>query len=153
MPERIIVDLFNAYLQNRNVTANNPDGLDSILCPLCLTEIPRKDVVERVVQLEHIIPQHSTGETEHIRVGVKNVRSGLTIICTICNGSKGKELDFSLRNQIVPGPHTSDEYTFPQALPFSSTDISLDLRYSATNTFLRWSSARCENNSASQKSE
>jgi hypothetical protein len=111
----LLIDLFDAYHQNLTSTGNNPDNKDIMLCPLCLKEIPRLDIESGAVSLEHIIPQHSTSSstqnTRHTQIGVKNVRSGLTVTCPVCNGKKGRELDFCMRNLITPGQKTQNDYS------------------------------------------
>ncbi|MDP8209298.1 MAG: HNH endonuclease domain-containing protein [Candidatus Stygibacter australis] len=113
----IALDLFDAYKSNLTKTGNNPELKDIILCPLCLKEIKREEIVKGDVALEHIIPAHSTGEkaqkTDFTKISVKNVRSGLTITCSKCNSKKGSKLDWVLRNRITPGSQNAKNgYSF-----------------------------------------
>ena len=109
------LELFDAYLENLIASGKcPPTNSDSILCPLCLTSIRRIDVEEGRVSLEHIVPQHATAQrqqkTPETRLGNKTTRSGVTLTCTACNGKKGRELDWIMRDLIGPGSREEADY-------------------------------------------
>lgn len=116
MCSSIALQLFDAYYENLQAAGFDSDVPDAIPCPLCLRPITRDQVISREVSLEHIIPQHSTRErkqaTPHTRISVKNVRSGLTLLCRECNEWKGSRLDSPLRGRIVPGERCRKDYSF-----------------------------------------
>jgi hypothetical protein len=110
------LELYEAYHKNGVMTGYLEKDSDYILCPLCLGKIERTDVESRKIPVEHIIPQHSTADrlqkTRHTKIGVKNVRSGLTLTCYCCNSWKGSKLDWLMRNKILPGSKPIQDYQF-----------------------------------------
>lgn len=104
-------DLFAAYEANLRKVAPGRTAPGSILCPLCLATMTAAEAT-----LEHIVPKHSTVEkvqkTPFTKLGVTNVRSGLTLTCGRCNGKKGRELDFVLRGLIAGGDKKQSDYVY-----------------------------------------
>jgi hypothetical protein len=112
--EPLELQLFDAYKANLAAVRPERHNKDIMLCPLCISEITRKQVEMHEVGLEHIIPQHSTADkaqkSPQTLVGVKNVRSGLTITCSKCNGRKGRILDWPMRDRIIQGQKLPEDY-------------------------------------------
>jgi hypothetical protein len=115
-PQGKALDLFDAYRANLLKVAQDRAPREAILCPLDLSPITRDDVFGRRVGVEHIVPQHSTADGKlkslFTKLAVKDVRSGLTLTCAVCNGKKGRELDLPLRGLIAPGVRRPQEYTY-----------------------------------------
>lgn len=110
----IIIDLYNAYKSNLFEIGYNTNGGDYMLCPLCLEKISRENIEKKIIPIEHIIPLHSTidkkQKTPFTKIGVKSVRSGLTITCKTCNEKKGSKLDAPMRNLITPSVKINSDY-------------------------------------------
>jgi hypothetical protein len=110
---------------HENLVAVRPDlrDKDCVLCPICLREISRYDVIMGGV--EHIIPRTVVRNDNQsaARVGTKNQRSGITLLCRQsrlcasdgreskdgCNGLKGKLYDRLFRNLFDDKPHSAAE--------------------------------------------
>ncbi|VAX19762.1 hypothetical protein MNBD_NITROSPINAE03-1783 [hydrothermal vent metagenome] len=110
-----------------NLLASYPEytGKDIVLCPICLSEITKEEVItkgmERIIPLS-AIKQDSDRQKE---LAYKNQRAGITILCRTsrkllstdevckdgCNGLKGSLYDLHLKKMYRQQPLSSTDYS------------------------------------------
>jgi hypothetical protein len=116
-PEGIKGEVFALLHQNLCAIKTEYVGREAVLCPICLREITKAEIL--ATGFEHIVPQAQT-KTDPAELAMnltKTQRSGATILCrqsrTLqdgtdakdgCNGFKGSRYDWSLRGMLGPEP-------------------------------------------------
>lgn len=112
---------------HKNLSDLRPEyaNRNTILCPICLTDIPESEMFCNSV--EHIIPQNviKDDEPRNLQLGTLNQRCGITILCRKkrtakndnrvlsngCNGMKGSLYDRLFKNLFDEQRHERSELT------------------------------------------
>ncbi len=98
MTRNIRQEVFEVLRENLVAVRPDYNAKDIVLCPICLTEVSRKEVIKGG-GFDHIVPQNVAKNDPPELTGVgtncitKNQRCGVTVLCRRCNSLKGSQYD------------------------------------------------------------